>query len=44
MEKAGVDTAGINDISGRLSESETELRYNNIAGLPLIESHIGEYP
>ena len=44
MKQAGVDTAVINDISGRLGESETELRYTNIAGLPLIESHIRKYP
>jgi hypothetical protein len=44
MKQAGVDTAVINDISGRLGDSETELRYTNVAGLPLIESHIRKYP
>ncbi|MBB4004743.1 DUF6538 domain-containing protein [Aurantimonas endophytica] len=44
MKQAGVDTAVINDISGRLGESKTELRYTNVAGLPLIESHVRKYP
>jgi integrase len=44
LKQAGVDSAVIDDISGRLGSSETELRYTNVAGLPLIKSHLVKYP
>lgn len=44
MKQAGVDTAIISDISGRLGESETALRYTNVAGLPLIKEQLEKYP
>lgn len=44
MKQAGVDTGIISDIAGRLGESETALRYTNVAGLPLITKQLEKYP
>lgn len=45
LKQAGVPTEVIDDISGRLSEgSETNTRYTNPAGLPLMRSALTKYP
>lgn len=45
LKQAGVPTEVIDDISGRLSEgSETNTRYTNPAGLPLMRSALKHYP
>ncbi|WP_018009498.1 hypothetical protein [Sinorhizobium medicae] len=45
LKQAGVPTEVIDDISGRLSEgSETDTRYTNPAGLPLMRSALKHYP
>ncbi|MBP1859376.1 site-specific integrase [Rhizobium herbae] len=45
LKQAGVPTEVIDDISGRLSEgSETNTRYTNPAGLPLMRSALQHYP
>ncbi len=45
LKQAGVPTEVIDDISGRLSEgSETNTRYTNAAGLPLMRSALKHYP
>jgi integrase len=45
LKQAGVPTEVIDDISGRLSEgSETNTRYTNPAGLPLMRSALEHYP
>lgn len=45
LKQAGVSTEVIDDISGRLSEgSETNTRYTNPAGLPLMREALKHYP
>ncbi|EHH03935.1 phage integrase family protein [Agrobacterium tumefaciens CCNWGS0286] len=45
LKQAGVSPEVIDDISGRLSEgSETNTRYTNPAGLPLMRSALKHYP
>ncbi|UIK18325.1 tyrosine-type recombinase/integrase [Rhizobium leguminosarum] len=45
LKQAGVSTEVIDDISGRLSDgSETNTRYTNPAGLPLMREALGKYP
>jgi integrase len=45
LKQAGVPTEVIDDISGRLSEgSETNTRYTNPAGLPLMRDALSKYP
>lgn len=45
LKQAGVSSEVIDDISGRLSEgSETNTRYTNPAGLPLMRSALKHYP
>ncbi|WP_274425232.1 integrase [Chelativorans sp. YIM 93263] len=44
LKQAAVDESKINDISGRLGQGETSLRYTNPAGLPLIRSVLARYP
>lgn len=44
LKQAGADEAVINDISGRLGETETQVRYTNPAGLPLIRKAMALYP
>lgn len=45
LKQAGVPTEVIDDISGRLSEgSETNTRYTNPAGLPLMRDALKHYP
>jgi hypothetical protein len=45
LKQAGVPTEVIDDISGRLSEgSETNTRYTNPAGLPLMRNALQHYP
>ncbi|WP_285277760.1 DUF6538 domain-containing protein [Agrobacterium sp. SUL3] len=45
LKQAGVPTEVIDDISGRLTEgSETNTRYTNPAGLPLMRSALKHYP
>ncbi len=45
LKQAGVPTEVIDDISGRLSEgSETNTRYTNPAGLPLMRGALKHYP
>lgn len=45
LKQAGVPAEVIDDISGRLSEgSETNTRYTNPAGLPLMRSALQHYP
>ncbi|MGO7807334.1 hypothetical protein ACC778_33790 [Rhizobium ruizarguesonis] len=45
LKQAGVSPEVIDDISGRLSEgSETNTRYTNPAGLPLMREALSKYP
>ena len=44
LKQAGASEAVIDDISGRLGTSETEVRYTNPAGLPLIRKAMTHYP
>lgn len=44
LKQAGADEAVINDISGRLGNTETQVRYTNPAGLPLIRKAMSHYP
>ncbi|MBY5883402.1 integrase [Rhizobium leguminosarum] len=45
LKQAGVSTEVIDDISGRLSDgSETNTRYTNPAGLPLMRDALSKYP
>lgn len=44
LKQAGVQIQLIDDISGRLGTGETQLRYTNIAGLPLIRKQLEAFP
>jgi hypothetical protein len=42
--QAGVDSAVVSDIAGRLGDSETTTRYTNPAGLAKVKATIAQYP
>jgi integrase len=42
--QAGVDSAVVSDIAGRLGDSETTTRYTNPAGLAKVKAAIAHYP
>lgn len=44
LKQSGISTSIIDDVSGRLGHGETELRYTNIAGLPLLRASLKAFP
>ena len=44
LKQAGVDSVIIDDIAGRLGDSETAIRYTNPAGFPLLRKKLSCYP
>ena len=44
LKQAGVHLGIIDDIAGRIGNGETNTRYTNIAGLPLIREQLAVYP